>query len=73
MSTLDLSTLAVDNIRAEMARRRMSQRDIAEAVGISQPSLSQKLANKRPIDLGELAAIAQALGVPAVDLLKDAA
>lgn len=73
MSALDLPAVAIDNIRAEMARRRLSQRDVADAIGISQPSLSQKLANKRPIDLAELEAIARALGVSAADLLKDAA
>jgi transcriptional regulator with XRE-family HTH domain len=50
-------------VRAELARQRRSQRDVAEAIGMEQPNLQLRLAGKRPFRAEELAALAEHLGV----------
>lgn len=52
-----------ENIRAEMARRGVSQSRLADALGISQQAVSQKLTGRRPITTEEIAAIAAVLDV----------
>lgn len=59
-------------IRAEMARQGMSQTALCERLGWQQQRLSRRLslgATLVPIDSVELAEIAQALGVPASQLI----
>lgn len=63
----------MDNIRAEMARRRVSQRHMAEQLGISQAAFSYRMSGKTPLDINELDTIAKTLGVPVESLVKDAA
>lgn len=41
----------------------ISQRDMAEAIGCAQPTVSQKINNKRPMDLGEAEKLQQLLGI----------
>jgi transcriptional regulator with XRE-family HTH domain len=67
--------LGVTNtIRAEMARRKMSQKDLADALGLSQPAASRRLNGHTEFTVGELLEIAAVLGVaPAVLLGEDAA
>lgn len=69
MATLHSVTLA--NIRAEMARRRIRQADIAEALGLTGGAISQKLTGTRPLTITELEAIAEKLGVPMTVLVAD--
>lgn len=57
------------NIRAEVARRRIPQRVLAEALGLKQQSVSMRLSGKTPIDLNELGIIARVLGVEPADLM----
>lgn len=52
------------NVRAEMARRGVSQGSLAEQVGLSQPSLSKRLSGVVAFDINELVAIADALETP---------
>ena len=57
------------NIRAEMARRGVSQQSLALALaGMSQPSLSKRLRGVVPFDVDELNAVATELGVTEADL-----
>lgn len=56
-------------IRAEMARQQITQRDLAAKVGMFQQALQIRLAGVRSFRAEELAAIAQALGVPVTQLL----
>lgn len=60
------------NIRAEVARRRIPQRVLAEALGLTQQSVSMRLAGKTPIDLNELGIIANVLGVEPAHLITQA-
>ncbi|WP_237449787.1 LexA family protein [Novosphingobium silvae] len=46
-----------EDIKAELRRRNMSQRDLAEAVGMSENHLSKSLAGKRQFRLAEMDAI----------------
>lgn len=57
------------NVRAEIARKGMTQAEIAAAVGISQSQLSKRLRGSIPFDINELSSIAAVLGVPLGDLI----
>lgn len=61
------------NVRGELARRRLGQVQIAQALGISQAAVSRRLNGSVPLDVNELAVIARLLGVSAADLLPAAA
>jgi predicted transcriptional regulator len=52
------------NVRAEMARRGMSQATIGKLLGISQASVSSRLRGTTPFNINELVAIAAYLDVP---------
>jgi transcriptional regulator with XRE-family HTH domain len=56
-------------VRAEMARRRMTQRQLAEIMGISQPQVMQRLTGKLGFRLSELEHLAKALDVPVARFL----
>ena len=72
-SHLNRSADVASNIRAEIARRNLSQRIVAEHLGVSQPSFSARMSGKTPLDVNELFAIADLLDVPASQLLDGAA
>lgn len=61
------------NVRAEAARLKMSQRDIAVALGVSQSSANRRYLGVTPIDVEELFALANAFSVPVTKLLPDEA
>lgn len=51
-------------IRAELARRSLTQADLAAALGISQQGVSRRLAGHIAFDTDELSAAAELLGLP---------
>lgn len=53
-----------DNVRAEAARRRVSQAALARHLHLSQQSLSRRFLGYIAFDVNELAAIAEVLEVP---------
>ena len=61
------------NVRAEMARRGITQTQLAGQIGKTQAQLSKRLAGQIPFDVNELTAVAGALGVPLTDLMAEAA
>lgn len=61
------------NIRAEMARQRKTQTEMAPAIGISRMALHRRLTGKAAFKASELAAAAKFLAVPITDLLGDLA
>lgn len=67
-----LSDYVAGEIRATMARRRMSGRQLATLLGASQTWVSSRLSGATPIDLNDLARIAELLGVYPTDLLPRA-
>ena len=58
-----------EEIRVQMARRRMTGRGLARGAGLNEATVSRKLAGKYPFDVDELSAIAGVLGVPIRQLL----
>lgn len=60
------------NVRAELARLRKSQSDLAGHLGISRPAVSFRLSGQTPMNINELVRIAEFLGVP-LDRLTDGA
>ncbi len=57
------------SVRAEMARRRVTQSDVAKALGMKQTAVSRRLTGQVPFDVNELTAVAAFLGVPVAALL----
>ncbi|MEO3927865.1 helix-turn-helix transcriptional regulator [Micromonosporaceae bacterium B7E4] len=60
-------------VRAELARRRISQTAIAQHFGWSQQTISRRMTGAVPFDIAELAAVAEYLGVPIASFLPDSA
>lgn len=53
--------LNVDKVRGRMAELRLTQKDVAETLGIATPTVSQKLNRVRPMDLDEAEKLATLL------------
>lgn len=53
--------LNVDKVRGRMAEMRLTQKDVATALGIAAPTVSQKLNRVRPMDLDEAEKLATLL------------
>jgi transcriptional regulator with XRE-family HTH domain len=51
------------NVRAEMARKGTTQRNLADYLGIPQTSVSRRLSGITPFDINELTAVAELLDV----------
>ena len=51
-------------VRAEVARQRRSQGDLAAKMGWKQPYISRRLVGEVAFDIDELARLADELGVP---------
>lgn len=58
-------------VRAQMARKRVTQTDLAAALGVSQMTISRRLNGRAPFDVEELAAVALALDVPLATLVTE--
>lgn len=63
------SATAGANVRAEMARKGMTQTTLARHLGFSQVALSARLRGVTPFDLDELVRCAEVLGVALDHLL----
>jgi transcriptional regulator with XRE-family HTH domain len=64
MQTNVTAVRVAGEVRAAMARRGVSQTALAGALGMSQAAVSRRLRGAIPLDVKELAAIAEILGVP---------
>lgn len=53
--------LNVDKVRGRMAELKLTQKDVARALGIATPTVSQKLNRVRPMDLDEAEKLAALL------------
>ena len=69
----NLSIRVAEEIRALLARRRMSGRELARRLDVSPGWVSFRLTGTQPIDLNDLERIAGVLGVTIIDLLPPAA
>ena len=64
-----LREVVAESVRVEMARRRMTQRSLAAATGMSQSYIGRRMTGEMPFTTDDLALIATALGVPVTALL----
>ena len=55
---INLSEFISENVRAEMARRRVTQTQLAESLNISRPGLSARLSGKTLWGINELIPVA---------------
>ena len=69
MRTHEAVEYVAGEIRAGLARHRMSQLDLAAAIGINPSGLSRRLTGKREFTLTELIRAAEFLGVDLQDLI----
>jgi DNA-binding Xre family transcriptional regulator len=67
--TMTLSQAVAEEIRVLLTRRRMSGRQLAAKLDVSQTWMADRLNGKTPIDLNDLDRIAGALNVEVFDLL----
>lgn len=67
--TITPSAVTGANVRAEMARRGVTQETLARKIGLSQAAVSARLRGRTPFDVNELTQISAILGVPAASLL----
>ena len=58
-------------VRAELARQRVSQEALCARIGMSQSTLSRRITGEHPFDTSELAEIAEVLGVPVSRFIPD--
>lgn len=66
-----LNGRAAANIRAELARRRITQEEFAERIGMGRTAVTAMLAGQTAITLPKLERIADALDVEPSKLLND--
>lgn len=57
--------LNVDKVRGRLAELRLTQKDVAAALGIAPATASQKLNRVRPLDLDEAEKLADLLQIDA--------
>jgi transcriptional regulator with XRE-family HTH domain len=60
------------NVKAELARRSISQKTLGEHLGLSQVSVSTRIRGRTPFDVNELHKTADFLNVPVSVLLAGA-
>lgn len=65
----DDTTAAV--VRAELARRRLKQNDVATALGLTQSAMSRRLVGEVEFSVSELRKLSEILEVPASTLLGE--
>jgi transcriptional regulator with XRE-family HTH domain len=66
----DLELLVAEHIRMQRARAQITLRELSELTGISYPSLSRIERAERPITIGQLVLIAEALNTDMETLLE---
>lgn len=69
---LAISGRVAAEVRAELARRRLTTRELAVGAGIALTTLRRRLAGESAFTLDELAAIAGCFGIPLMTLLERA-
>lgn len=71
MQSTPLHETVAAEVRAELARRKVSQTQIAMLLGISQAGVSRRLLGQTPMDVNEIAAIAEFLDIPVAALFPE--
>lgn len=60
---MKITVAVADEIRAELARRRKSQADLADALHMTQAAISRRLSGTTPITIDEFFQICHWLGI----------
>lgn len=60
----------IELLKEQMKEKGITQKELAEAIGIAPPTVSQKLNGVRPLDLAEARIIADKLEIDAGDFGK---
>lgn len=71
MSTTDLNGYIAGEVRAAMARNRVTTADLADKIGVSPATLHRRMSGATPFTVDELGAISQALGLAFASLWPD--
>ena len=66
----EMSRIVSMEVRAWMARRNLTQADLATALGISRQAVSLKLGGKTAWSVDDVAVVARVLEVPVTALLQ---
>lgn len=53
-----------NKIKGRMSEMQLTQKDIAEQMGLAQPTVNQKINNIRPMDLNEAEKLSDILKIP---------
>lgn len=53
-----------NKVKGRMAELRLTQKDIANSLGLAQPTVNQKINNIRPMDLDEAEKLSNLLNIP---------
>ena len=67
----DFTKRVAAEVRAELARQKVSQEALCARIGMSQSTLSRRITGEYPFDTTELAKIAEALGVSVAQFLPN--
>lgn len=70
MGTASLRQIAAGNLRAEMARQKLTGVDLADLLKCSQQSASRRITGAQGLDLDELPVVADWLGTSIAALLS---
>lgn len=65
--------LVADNLRGEMARRRILQSDLADLLGLSAQSMSRRLRGEVPFRDSELVKISERFDIDMPSLFRESA
>lgn len=53
-----------NKIKGRMSEKQLTQKDIADKLGLAQPTVNQKINNIRPMDLNEAEKLSDILEIP---------
>lgn len=68
-TTVEIRQKIAAEVRAELARKRLTQREVAEILDLAQPAVQLRLVGTRPFRAEELVQLAEHLGVPVATFL----
>ena len=68
--TLEIQENLIRNIRIRLTLKNLSQKNLAEGVGISIPSISLKMTSRTSWSLDDIVRVSEYLGVPLLTLLE---
>lgn len=56
-----------NKLKGRMAELQLTQKDVADSLGLAQPTVNQKINNIRPMDLNEAEKLSDLLKIPPED------